>query len=138
MIEVLLAILVSFLVVLLVTPKAIQILREKGFTGIDVHKLDRPEIPKGAGLVFLFAIVISLLVILGITTFRDFEVEMIGTMAALVSILMAGMIGFMDDNLDFSNKTKIILPLLATIPMMAMSVGTPNGYYNGCSFFGNH
>ena len=122
---ILIAISVSFLVVLLITPKAIEILTEKGFTGTDVHKPERPEIPKGAGLVFLFAIVFSLLLILGLTTFKDFQVEMVATLAALVSILMAGMIGFMDDNLDFSNKTKIALPLIATIPMMAMSIGTP-------------
>jgi len=125
MIEVLIAILVSFFVVLLITPKAIEILREKGLTGTDVHKPDRPEIPKGAGLVFLFAIVFALLMILGLSTFQNFEIEMIGILAALVSILMAGMIGLMDDNLDFSTKTKIALPLIATIPMMAMSIGTP-------------
>ncbi|TFG29324.1 hypothetical protein EU527_16045 [Candidatus Thorarchaeota archaeon] len=125
MIEILIAGLVSFLLVLLITPKAIQILREKGLTGTDVHKPDRPEIPKGAGTVLLFSIVFSLLVILGLTTFESFEIEMVGILAALVSILMAGMIGLMDDSLDFSNKTKIALPLIATIPMMAVSVGTP-------------
>jgi UDP-N-acetylglucosamine--dolichyl-phosphate N-acetylglucosaminephosphotransferase len=125
MIEIFIAILVSFLVVLLFTPKAIEILREKGFTGTDVHKPEKPEIPKGAGTVYLFAIVFALLVILGSKTFQSYEIEMVGTLAALVSILMAGMIGFMDDNLDFSNKTKVILPLIATIPMIALSVGTP-------------
>lgn len=125
MIEILIAVLVSFLLVLLITPKAIQILKEKGLTGIDVHKPEKPEIPKGAGTVFLFAIVFALLVILGLTTFESFEIEMVGILAALVSILMAGMIGLMDDTLDFSNKTKIALPLIATIPMIAMSVGTP-------------
>ncbi len=125
MFEIFIAIIVAFLVVLLFTPKAIQVLKEKGLTGTDVHKPDRPEIPKGAGLVFLFAMVFSLLTILGLTTFRNFEIEMVGILAALVSILMAGLIGLMDDFLDFSNKTKIILPLIATIPMMAMSVGTP-------------
>lgn len=125
MIEILIVILVSFLVVLLITPKAIQVLKNKGITGTDVHKPEKPEIPKGAGSVFLFAIVFSLLVIVGLTTFRNFEIEMVGILAALVSILMAGMIGLMDDHVDFSNKTKIGLPLIATIPMMAMSIGTP-------------
>ncbi len=125
MIEILLAILVSFAVVVLFTPSAIRILKEKGFTGTDVHKPQRPEIPKGGGYVILFAIVFALLAIVGLTTFQDLEVGMVGLFGALVSILMAGMIGFLDDNLDFSNKTKIALPLVASIPMMALSIGTP-------------
>jgi UDP-N-acetylglucosamine--dolichyl-phosphate N-acetylglucosaminephosphotransferase len=35
------------------------------------------------------------------------------------------MIGLLDDNLDFKNRTKIVLPLVASIPMITMSVGTP-------------
>lgn len=115
----------SFIVVVLFTPNAIKILKEKGVTGTDVHKLDRPEIPKGGGYVILFAIVFALLVIIGLTTFQSLEIEMVGLFAALVSILMAGMIGLLDDNLDFKNRTKIVLPLVASIPMAAMSVGTP-------------
>ncbi len=125
MLEILIAILVSFLVVVIFTPRAIQLLREKGVTGVDVHKPERPEIPKGGGYVILFAIVIALLVIVGLTTFQQLEVEMVGLFAALVSILMAGMIGLLDDNLDFKNRTKVVLPLIASIPMIAMSVGTP-------------
>jgi UDP-N-acetylglucosamine--dolichyl-phosphate N-acetylglucosaminephosphotransferase len=125
LLEIIIAILVSFLVVLIFTPSAIRLLREKGFTGIDVHKPERPEIPKGGGYVILFAIVFALLIIVGLTTFHILEIEMVGLFAALVSILMAGMIGLLDDNLDFRNRTKIALPLIASIPMVAMSVGTP-------------
>jgi len=64
MLEILIAILVSFLVVVLFMPNAIKMLGEKGITGIDVHKPSRPEIPKGGGFVLLFAIVFALLVII--------------------------------------------------------------------------
>jgi UDP-N-acetylglucosamine--dolichyl-phosphate N-acetylglucosaminephosphotransferase len=125
MLEILIAILVSFIIVVVFMPNAIRMLREKGITGIDVHKPDKPEIPKGGGFVLLFAIAFALLVVVGLTTFQSLSVEMVGLFAALVSILMASMIGLLDDQLDFSNRTKVILPMVATIPMIAVSVGVP-------------
>ncbi len=124
MITVAIALIFSFVLVILLMPGTIRALREKGITGTDVHKPDRPEVPKGAGYILLFAIVSSLLVCIGI---RTFGLELIinpGLLAALVSILMAGMIGLLDDTLDFSNRTKVVLPLIASIPMMALNVGT--------------
>ncbi|MFW9843639.1 MAG: hypothetical protein ACFFEV_03610 [Candidatus Thorarchaeota archaeon] len=125
MLEILIAILVSFVVVVLLMPNAIKLLKEKGITGVDVHKPDKPEVPKGGGYVLLFAIVFALLVVVGLTTFQSLSIEMVGLFAALVSILLASMIGLLDDNLDFSNRAKVILPMVATIPMVAVSVGTP-------------
>ncbi|MHA2205405.1 MAG: hypothetical protein ACXABC_06040 [Candidatus Thorarchaeota archaeon] len=124
MLTFLVAILISFIVVILFLPGAIRMLRERGIVGIDVHKPDRPEVPKGGGFVLLMAIVTSLLFIIGLTTFQSLDGVNPGILAALVSILMASMIGLLDDNLDFSNRTKIVLPLIASIPMIVMQVGT--------------
>ncbi|MHA1924767.1 MAG: hypothetical protein ACXABV_17400 [Candidatus Thorarchaeota archaeon] len=123
MLTVLIAIILAFAIVVLALPNTIRILKEKGIMGIDVHKLNKPEVAKGGGFVVLFAIVTSLLIVIGITTFQDQEVDT-GLLAALVSILLAGMIGLLDDNLDFRNRTKIVLPLIASIPMMVMQEGT--------------
>ncbi len=123
MLQVLVTFLVSFLIVLLAMPNTIKKLKERGVTGIDVHKVNRPRIAKGAGFVVLLAIVTSLLIFIGFSTFGDGEANP-ALLAALVSILMAGLVGQLDDNLDFRNRTKIALPLVASIPMMAMQVGT--------------
>lgn len=123
MYTVLIAIVVAFVIVVFAIPNTIRVLKEKGMVGIDVHKRDHPEVAKGGGFVVLFAIVTSLLIIIGITTFQEQDVDT-GLLAALVSILLAGMIGLLDDNLDFRNRTKIVLPMIASIPMMAMQVGT--------------
>ncbi|MHA1963567.1 MAG: hypothetical protein ACXACG_02405 [Candidatus Thorarchaeota archaeon] len=125
MISVLIAILAAFVVVVLFMPGAIKMLREAGMIGIDVHKPEKPEIPKGGGFIVLFAIVFGLLVVMGITTFQDQAEIREGLLAALVSILMAGLIGLLDDTFDFKNRTKIVLPIVASIPMIAVSVGNP-------------
>ncbi len=129
--------LIAFFIVVLVMPTAMRVFREKGMTGIDVHKPDRPEIPKGGGVVILFAIVIALVAAIGITTFSGENINT-GLLAALVSILMAGMIGLLDDILNFRNTIKIVLPLVASIPMAAMQVGitTMNMPFIGVINFG--
>ena len=118
MLEILIAAIVSFVVVVVFMPSAIKMLKEKGFTGTDVHKPERPEVPKGGGFVLLFAMVFALLVVIGLTPLSTFSVDMIGLFAALVSILLASMIGLLDDLLDFRNRAKVILPLVSTIPMV--------------------
>jgi UDP-N-acetylglucosamine--dolichyl-phosphate N-acetylglucosaminephosphotransferase len=122
--EIVAAVIIAFLIVLLAMPTTIRTLKEKGKVGIDVHKSAKPEVPKGGGYVVLFAIVTSLLVIIGYITFIRAEAVDPALLAALVSILMAGMIGLLDDNLDFRTRTKIALPLIASIPMAVMAVGT--------------
>jgi len=117
------SIVIAFLIVIAAMPRTIEVLREKGMTGIDVHKTDKPEVPKGGGFVLLFAMVTSLLMVIGGTTFSDAAVNP-AILASLVSILMAGIIGLLDDNLDFRNRTKVILPLLAAIPLAAVRAGT--------------
>lgn len=113
------------MVVVLFMPGAIKMLREAGMIGIDVHKPEKPEIPKGGGFIVLFAIVFGLLVVMGITTFQEQADVREGLLAALVSILIAGFIGQLDDTFDFKNRTKIVLPMVASIPMIAVSVGNP-------------
>jgi UDP-N-acetylglucosamine--dolichyl-phosphate N-acetylglucosaminephosphotransferase len=125
LITILVALLASFLVVVIFMPRVIKMLLEAGKTGIDVHKLEKPSIPKGGGIIVLFAIVFGLLLVMGITTFQKLEKVPEGLLAALVSILMAGLIGLLDDTFNFQNRTKIVLPLVASIPMVAVSVGTP-------------
>ncbi|MFW9849763.1 MAG: hypothetical protein ACFFF4_11520 [Candidatus Thorarchaeota archaeon] len=127
MLTILVAFILALVIVFLFMPGTISMLKEKNITGIDVHKPDKPVVPKGGGFLVLFAIVFALLIVIGIATFQEGTVSS-GLLAALVSILMAGIIGLLDDNFDFRNRTKILLPLVASIPMVVMQVGTTTMY----------
>ncbi|MEM2143521.1 MAG: hypothetical protein QXQ81_09725 [Candidatus Thorarchaeota archaeon] len=123
MMQLLIVAAVAFLVVICVTPTTMRILREKGIIGVDVHKPSKPEIPREGGVVILFAMIVSLLFILGTETFVGSGRVSLNLLAALVAILMAGMVGLLDDFLDFKNRTKIVLPLVASAPLAALQVG---------------
>ena len=64
MITILIALVVSFLVVVLPMPSTIRLLKENRSVGSDVHKHDKPEVPKGAGFLILFAIVSGVFLLL--------------------------------------------------------------------------
>ncbi|MFX1417017.1 MAG: hypothetical protein ACFFC0_09400, partial [Promethearchaeota archaeon] len=81
MLTLLVAIIISFLIVIIALPRTIEILKEKGYVGIDVHKPDRPEIAKGGGFVVLFALVTALLVVIGLTTFQVQDIVNPGLLA---------------------------------------------------------
>lgn len=121
---ILMAFLISMVIMLVFLPTTIQMLEDRQKVGKDVHKKDQPEVPKGGGFILLFAIVSSLLVIVGFSTFLFQNGVNPAILGALVSILMAGMVGLLDDNLDFRDRTKIVVPLVASIPLMALNVGT--------------
>jgi len=121
---ILIAFLISMIVMLVFLPTTIEMLKERNKLAEDVHKKDKQMIPKGGGFILLFAIVASLLIIVGYSTFLMQNAVSPAILGALVSILMAGMVGLLDDNLDFRDRTKIVLPLVASIPLMALNVGT--------------
>lgn len=54
---------VSFVVVWLLMPFLIRLLRRRGFVGIDVHKLERPEIPELGGLGIVIGLMTGLFVV---------------------------------------------------------------------------
>jgi UDP-N-acetylglucosamine--dolichyl-phosphate N-acetylglucosaminephosphotransferase len=118
------AFLISIVITVVFLPTTIEMLEERNKFAEDVHKKDKQMVPKGGGFVLLFAVVAALLIIVGFSTFIMQNAVNPAILGALVSILMAGMVGLLDDNLDFRDRTKIALPLVASIPLMALNVGT--------------
>ncbi|MFC2106174.1 hypothetical protein ACFLS0_05445 [Candidatus Bipolaricaulota bacterium] len=117
--------LVSLLASFLCSPRLITWLKRAGITGHDLHKSGHPLVPEMGGL----AVVIGfgagiLLTIASVSFLRLFpEADMTLLLAALATILLAGLIGVVDDLLGMRQWVKTFLPVFAALPLMALRSG---------------
>ncbi len=138
---VLLYCLVSFLAVFFVTPWLIRYLRRIGLVVKDQNKRDKPLVPISGGLAVLFGILGGLLLFIFYRTFvLKIHLGLVLTdknlmllFAAMVSLLIITLVGFLDDLIIDQNKDcsaglrqwqKPLLTLTAAVPLMAINAGT--------------
>jgi UDP-N-acetylglucosamine--dolichyl-phosphate N-acetylglucosaminephosphotransferase len=113
--------LLSFLVVYIITPKAARKMKEQGITARDVNKTERPLIPKIGGVVMLFGFALSILLSLQL---YSAGVNTVYMLAAVCSIVLIAVMGLLDDILEIPDKYRVVLPLVAAIPLMVTKAGT--------------
>jgi UDP-N-acetylglucosamine--dolichyl-phosphate N-acetylglucosaminephosphotransferase len=96
----------------------------------DQHKVDRPLIPNGLGVLFVLTTTVYLFSIyfsnkvfsLGLDTSVN------GVSAALtlaVCILFGGFMGLLDDFMDLKWRYKAFMPLIAALPLMYYAIENP-------------
>jgi UDP-N-acetylglucosamine--dolichyl-phosphate N-acetylglucosaminephosphotransferase len=121
------ALIAGFLVALIGTyiavPRIMDNAREKNFIGRDVHKTKRVFIPELGGLSILLGFAVGAFAFIGLSSFLKLGVTLIPIFAALSSIFIITFVGLMDDIFWIRWRTKIILPLLAAIPIMSVMLG---------------
>lgn len=101
---------IGFFLSLALTPYVASLMKKAGITGRDVHKLDRPEVPEMGGLALLIALPIAMLPALN------------GTLSvALLTFLLFGVVGVMDDLATLRQSHKVMLSLLAALPAALLS-----------------
>ncbi len=110
----------SFFVTLLIMPPLISKLKKSGITGIDVHKLDKPEVAEMGGIGILMGLTTSSLVLMLLNT------NLIKPLLAfLLSSIIAGIIGAIDDIRPLNAKLKPVLTTLAGIPVLLLGTYNP-------------
>ncbi len=122
MIMILLAGIFAIIIAAGLTPMTIKKLKERKLYTKDMHKPGQPQVLKEGGVIILFGIVVALLLIIGIKTFSG-EIISSALLASVISILIAGQMGILDDILDFSRLVKVFIPFTAAIPLMALKAG---------------
>ena len=125
------AFIITFLVVFILITR----LKSAGIVGKDVHKPHRnnipqgrpvqPEVPEMGGLAIVIGFGAGILLTLAMISFlRLFPaVDMVVLLAVLSTILLAGLIGMVDDLLGMRQWVKALLPVFAALPLMAVRAG---------------
>ncbi len=111
--NILISVIIGFIVVYFTTPRAARRLKERGVTGVDVHKPEKPSVPTMGGLVLVAGYLAGIL--WSLAAFPDFFKELTGILS---TILMISMVGMIDDILQLQHSIKVILPIIASLPLI--------------------
>ncbi len=118
----------AFVVTFLFTPRLIPMLVSAGVVGRDMNKEGNPEVAEMGGLAVIFGFVFAVLLAIGFLSFNvfedpGFEVNFTKLFAALSTVLIMSLLGIFDDIFDVKQHIKAALPLLASLPLVAINVG---------------
>ncbi len=124
---------VSFLVVFILVPWVIRFMRKIGLVVMDMNKKDKPLVPIAGGLAVMIGVFAGLSTYIFIRTFLyHHTVYLLEIFAAMTSILIISLVGFVDDLLIKSSKEysiglrqwqKPLLTLIAAVPLMVINAG---------------
>lgn len=121
---------ISFMVTFLLFPVAIPRLKKAGIIGEDMNKPEKPAVAEMGGLVIVAGFITGIIAIIIIDTYSSvtFHADMTQVLAVFSMILIMTSIGAIDDLIGVRQVTKAILPLLASLPLVAIKAGHPALY----------
>jgi UDP-N-acetylglucosamine--dolichyl-phosphate N-acetylglucosaminephosphotransferase len=107
---------VSLLSTFIIVPWYIKKLAERGLTGVDQNKYDKPKIPEMGGLAVVIGFIAgvsTILVINKVLEEDDFPI----LAAPLLAVVGAALTGIMDDLFGLRQRFKAVIPFLFAIPV---------------------
>ncbi len=128
------AFLISAMITQFLVPWVKEVSLKRGITTVDAHKKNTPIIAEAGGLAPLIAFIFTILILifgwaymteLKIYPFTEAteEQSFVPLLAGLMSVVIAGLIGFLDDVFKIKWRDKILLGFLPALPLMALKVG---------------
>jgi UDP-N-acetylglucosamine--dolichyl-phosphate N-acetylglucosaminephosphotransferase len=112
----------SFLVCNFLVPRVMRKMNELKITGIDAHKLHKPEIPEMGGVAILVSVILS--TALMIIPFED-NIIRLRLLAFLLTVTASGAVGIVDDLKRLGAYTKTLLTLIAALPLLIINFFYP-------------
>jgi len=119
---------VSFSATFLAFRMAIPAFRRRGIVGRDMHKPDMPLVPEMGGLILVGGFSAGILLIVAYNTFLShfLSIDITAILAILCVALTMAVIGVMDDIMKLRQGIKVVLPLFASLPLVASRIGNPS------------
>jgi len=121
--ELLVVFAVTALISYISTEVLIRVERGLGFVGIDVHKPHKPEVAKSAGPAFITSLITATLITWLLTGALSKAL-----VAHAVAIVLAGVLGFIDDLRILNAHVKVVLSSLVALPVLIAGAYTPYPY----------
>lgn len=103
----------------------LPLLHRAGIAGRDVHKPDKPKIPEMGGLAIVAGAGAGMLLAIAMETFWPnlLSVDLTVLLAVLCTVLLTTLIGVADDLIGIRQWLKALLPLIASLPLVAVRAG---------------
>jgi len=101
---------VGFAITITIIPFIIKFMKRKGYIGIDIHKNAKTEVAESGGIALVIGI--SCTSILLIIFFPNFFNEIL---IFILTVVLSGMIGFIDDRIRLRSRYKVILTIFTGI-----------------------
>ncbi len=116
---------ISFATTYLILPAAIVSFKRAKIVGKDMHKPGQPEVAEMGGLVIAAGFSSGIITIIAINTFLPnlLSIGLIQILAAFSVILIMTLVGSIDDLIGVRQIPKVIIPLLASLPLVAIKAG---------------
>jgi len=124
MIELLPSMAIAFGITYIATPRLAKKLIQRGITGVDIHKPSRAVRAEMGGIAVIFGFVIATASasLLGIS----FTIPIWG---AVITVLLVAAIGALDDQLAIRQRHKVLLTILASLPLILTFNGAPSVWF---------
>ena len=103
---------------LIVTPIFIKRLKEVGMTGRDIHKPGQEQVAEMGGLAVVFGFSVGAFIAIPFISG-----DLVSLFAALLTIILTGLVGVCDDIFGIRQKFKAFLPVFAAVPLIAVQAG---------------
>ena len=106
-------------------PVMIPQLKKAGITGKDMHKPGQPEIAEMGGLATVVGFSAGIIVAVALNSFTNlfYFINLQPVLAVFSTVLVAVLIGILDDLISLRQWIKTIAPLFSALPLMAVKVG---------------
>ncbi|TFG19789.1 MAG: hypothetical protein EU530_05275 [Promethearchaeota archaeon] len=97
--------------------KYIEFARKKNWIGRDIHKKTRPEVAESGGIAYVIGIIPGQILIMFIfpTIWRE-------TLAFSLTVILSGIVGFLDDRKTLSSFNKMLLMIVTGIPLFILNL----------------